>query len=470
MNFTKLIKKAGLYFIGNMSAKLIAVILIPLYAFFVTSEDLGTYDYAQTVMNILVPIIYLSIWEAVLKYLLTNKEKINEIIATSITYVGLVSILFVIVGFVYLKFTQNKMILLIFLIMVSYIISYIWQYFARGFQENNIYVLASIVGAFTNFLLTVFFLCFLKLGIYSLFASFIIAQISIAVVIEIKCRFLKHLKLNNINPKLFKEMIKFSGPLVLNTLSYWFITGYGRLVITNTLGSKMNGLYSFANKFAMIITITGQVIAMALIEEAVLKAKNKSSELGSYFYKVLTILFRIFMSLIIIGVPVITILYQMIKNTEYSESLKLIPFFLLYSTYNILALNVGSIFQAINKTKYLFTTTLIGAILTILISNLLINRMGIYGIAIGQIVGALGMLIARYYISNKQIYILLDLRPIAFLTLLYILIGYFCVNVNWWINIIVIMIIIPLLLFVNKKEILYLVRKFKDYISNRPNK
>lgn len=467
MNLSKLVKKAGLYFIGNISAKLIAVILIPLYAFFVSSEDLGTYDYAQTIMNILVPVFYFSIWEAILKFLLTYKERTGEIVATTIVYMLLISVFLLGAGYIIMKLTHNSMVFMVFAIMIAYIISYVWQYFARGVQQNNVYVFGSVAGALINLGLTVVFLCVFHMGLYALFASFILAQLAIAAVIEFKCRFLTYLSFKNFRLSLFKEMINFSGPLVLNTISYWFITGYGRLIITHQLGAKMNGLYTFANKFAMIITVVGQVIAMALIEEAVIKAKSKSEELGTYFFNVLTMLFRIFLSAIIIGMPVIAILYQAIRNTEYSESLSLIPFFLLYSTGNILALNVGSVFQAINKTKYLFTTTLLGAAFTVILSNLLLPWIGIYGISIGQICGAIGMLAARYYFSNKMIFMFLDFKPIALLAILYVFTGYICVNIHWWLNIFVLIGMIPVLYKINKKEVIYFIKKYKSYRLSR---
>ena len=40
----KLIKKSGLYLIGNFSSKILASLLLPVYAVYVTAAELGTYD------------------------------------------------------------------------------------------------------------------------------------------------------------------------------------------------------------------------------------------------------------------------------------------------------------------------------------------------------------------------------------------------------------------------------------------
>ena len=65
------------YFIGNMSSKLLSVLLIPIYAYFVSVEDLGDYDYFIALLNIIVPIAYLNVWDAELKYLI-GYEKLKE--------------------------------------------------------------------------------------------------------------------------------------------------------------------------------------------------------------------------------------------------------------------------------------------------------------------------------------------------------------------------------------------------------
>ena len=75
MDKKRILKKTGLYFIGNLSTKLLSAILVPLYAFYVNAEDLGAFDYSQTLLNIVVPIAFLCVWEAVLKFVLAEEEK-----------------------------------------------------------------------------------------------------------------------------------------------------------------------------------------------------------------------------------------------------------------------------------------------------------------------------------------------------------------------------------------------------------
>lgn len=71
-------KKVGIYFIGMLSSKVLSVLLIPIYAFYVSADVLGYYDYTLTIMSILIPCIYIAIWEAVLRFILSEKDEIEK--------------------------------------------------------------------------------------------------------------------------------------------------------------------------------------------------------------------------------------------------------------------------------------------------------------------------------------------------------------------------------------------------------
>ncbi len=70
---------------GNFSSKLFGMIIIPIYAKYLTASDLGTFDFQQTIGNLLMPITALAIWEAILRFGLNQSErKTNEVITTSV--------------------------------------------------------------------------------------------------------------------------------------------------------------------------------------------------------------------------------------------------------------------------------------------------------------------------------------------------------------------------------------------------
>src|SRR5690606_36744450 len=93
-----IVKKSGIYFIGNLSSKIMSALLIPIYAFYVNSDDLGYFDFSQTIMGVISPIIILAIWEAVLKFVLSEDDtKIKKkIMTTSAVFSLIMAIVFII--------------------------------------------------------------------------------------------------------------------------------------------------------------------------------------------------------------------------------------------------------------------------------------------------------------------------------------------------------------------------------------
>lgn len=412
MNNKQIIKKSGLYLIGNLSAKILSVLLIPIYAFYVNSYDLGTYDYSQTIMNMVVPIIFVAIWEAIIRFVLSEDDGYNlqQVITSTLIFVVTIAVISSIIMITIGTLINISNFGLTILMILSNGTTMIWQYYARAMKKNTIYVRASIWGTITNFIFNIIFICILKIGLLGLYLSYILGQLSILISIEYNIRIINKVKLKYFDGKLLIKMLEFSAPLVLNLISLWAISGFGKVIITNKLGNSVNGLYSFSNKFGMIITLLGSVIAMALIEEAILSKKD--ANFGKSFSKTINNLFSLFQSIIIVAIPCIYIFYNFISSTEYYKSIEFFYLFMIYAFFMTMSTNVGSALQAIDKTKYQFITTVIGAFTTIIISYTFIDKFNIYAVIWAQIIGAFIMLLSRYILIKKFMYFKIFWIPI----------------------------------------------------------
>lgn len=465
MEGKKLIKKTGLYFIGNLSSKILTFVLVPIYAFYIKSEELGEFDYAQTIMNIIVPICFVAIWEAILKFVIQEDDDIkkNKIIATSSVFTITAS-LFIFAAAVFYNIIDNshKTLFYFVFMIISYAFMFIWQYYARALGKNKIYVLTGIIGTAVNFTLNIFLICFLSMGLKALFISYIFGNVVIAVILETRIKILKRIKIKSVDLKVLKKMFLFSAPLVLNLISTWLITGFGRTVIKDRLGDEYNGMYAFANKFAIVISMLGSVINMAIIEEALISAKTEG--IGESFKNTIENLFRIFQSMIIAAAPVIVIFYYTIKNTEYYDSIVYFPMLLMYSLIMIMTTGLGTVFQVIEKTKYQFITTVLGAITTVVLSYGFIDKFGLHSIIIAQVAGAFVMLISRYIFVNKYVEFKINWIPICIMLIIYCLVCLICINFNLFINIAVFIISVFLLAYYNRnfmKNALIMIRNKK---------
>lgn len=454
MNKKRILKKTSLYFIGNLSTKLLSAILVPLYAFYVNTEDLGAFDYSQTLLNIIVPIAFLCIWESVLKFILAEEDelKIKKIIGSTVSFSVFVSSILLIFMNIYGILMKNEYMKYISLMFIMYGLSTIWQYYARAIKENRLYIKSAILGTTVNLLANIVMLCILHMNLEALYLSYILSSFTIFAVIEFKLKVIKNLNKKDLDIKILKKMLIFSIPLVLNTISIWLISGVGRVFVTNYLGAEANGLYAFSNKFSVILTFIGTVTNMAIIEESIIAGKEEG--FNNSFANTIQLIFEKWIQLLILVVPAICIFYFLIQNTEYYESKLYFPLVLIYTLFMNMSTNVGSIFQAIDKTKYVFWTTLLGGIITIIISWTEIKFMGIYAILIGQLLGALAMLVFRYFLVKKFTKMKIDWKKFTIYLLIFAIVSVIELNTNVYINIVAFVVILLIIAYLNRKYII----------------
>lgn len=465
MEHNNLLKKTGLYLVGNMSSKVLNIFIIPIYAFYIQTEELGYFNYTQTIMNVLIPIIYIAIWEAVLKYLLSeNDENIKNVVMSSTTFFTLTisSVFFVIYRIIIsLIWPDIKYVWLIILMYISYAISQIWQYMARALGENIIYIIAGLIGTITNLSLIIALVCVFKHGLTGLYIPYILAQVLMIIIIEYKIRALKRLKFKYFDLQILKKMLLFSAPLVLNLISSWAMSGFGSIIITSKLGTKANGMYFFASKFSALIFVIGSVVTMAMIEETI--TISKISNLNYRFKNIINQLFMVFGVVLLFLMPIVSLFYSTIGNTSYADTLKYVPPLLLFSYFSIMASNIGAALQALDKTNLQFIATLFGAICTLLVSVPLIDNIGIYSVVYGQMIGAFTMMMARYLFVRKYIEMDIDFKTMSKLLVAFCVLSIISISQNSLINVLIITTGGLIIMFKCKKEIL----EISKYIASK---
>lgn len=448
MDYKNLFNKAGMYFIGNLSSRILSTLLVPIYAFYVSTAALGSYDYTKTLMGIISPIMVVAIWEAILKFILSQDDDIiiKKVISTTVLFSAGTSFLFLLISIAVKSITKINVeyyYLIIFMIIVHSAV-YIWQYIARSSNLNKIYVIAGVLSTFTNFISVMIFVMFLDWGLLGLYLSYILGQISIIIVIERRMKILSQISFEHFDLNILRTLIRYSAPLVLNIISAWFVTGFGKIIVTTKMGTEANGLFSFANNFSLLISMVGTVVTMAIIEEVILAVKNQ--EIDKTFGELMQKLFQVFLIIGIVGLPMIVIFYEYIKNTDYYSSLVFVPWLILYSIINTMSSNIGSIFQAMDKTEMLFSTTLFGGATSFAVSYFLIDYLGITGVIIGQILGVMLMFLLRYKMAKKLIKVTLKWKQIIQYLLLFVILSIIVLRVKIYAVLIIEIAVVILLL------------------------
>ena len=419
-----LIRKTGIYFIGNIASKVLSAVIIPIYAIYVTPEALGSYDYLLTLTTILCPMAVCALWESILKFGLNERDdelKVRTVISTASKGSLITAFTFAFVQIMICMYNGIGFIngIILAAMMLSRGFATTIQYSARTLNLTRKYVISGIISTIFNFMVIILFVCVIPFQEYGLSFAYTIGQIAIFVYLNRYIKVFSIMHEHSINTEVLKSMLKYSVPCVFNLVSIYLLTGFGRILITNNLGVEANGQYAFALKFAAIITAVGSIFSMALIEEGILRA---NSEYFSQFYKkVIDNLILTLLAIACIAMPLITIFYELIRENDYVQSYELIPVIIVYAVTSVLSTQFGSVFMALGKTSNNMWTTIIGLLTAIITSCILMKQLAVLGVAIGLSLGSLSMMFLRAIKATRYVGFNIRKGPILLLTGLFVL-------------------------------------------------
>lgn len=427
--------RVGLYFLGNLSTRILSTLLVPLYAFKIAAGDLGDYDYAQTLQSIIVPILYITIWNAALRFMLMRKTETEREEAAAITVrftvwmsaLGAV-LLYAIhgLGVFTIPYVHAQV-----LMIVTFGMAHTWLHMARGLEENGVFVTASVIGTSVMLLLNFGLVFFLNRGLDALFFASIMSNVSAWLTVELRLGILRIPRGRAFSKPLFKRMARYCMPLIAGEISAWFISGYGRMLVRTQLGAQMAGLYAFSCKFSNLVTLLGSVVTMALTEEVFVRARAENDEVRGYMSEKGSQVFCLFTAMLMLMAPCLAAFYRIIASTEYAASQGITLWLIGYAVLAAMANNVDGCFCMSGKTQYSLITSLAGAGTMILLSNFLIERWDMTGVAVAQLTGAAVMFLLRLLIAGKTVHFRLRFAVPAMQSALFVASAWACMRWGW---------------------------------------
>lgn len=76
-DYKNLLKNVGVFTIANFTTKILNFLILPLYTYYLTTEQYGTIDLVMTTISLLFPVFSLSIVDAVLRFGIENGKNKN---------------------------------------------------------------------------------------------------------------------------------------------------------------------------------------------------------------------------------------------------------------------------------------------------------------------------------------------------------------------------------------------------------
>ena len=374
--------------------------------------------------------------------------------------------LLILINYIFKIFAElNKYPLYLLLYFVSERFYTYFSNVSKGLDKVKEYAICGFINSATTLIFNILFLTVFHWGIDGYFLANILSYFIAGFYLMIKVKIWNYLKLHLSNKKQKAEMMNYSKHLVFNSISWWINNSIDRYFIIWLLGTAENGIYSVAYKIPTIINVVQSIFNQAWTLSAIKEFDDKKDNFYSNTYKT-------YMLLLTFSCSSLIILDQLIAKIIYSNDFyiawKYVPFLLISAVFAALNAFIDSIFAANMDSKIIAQTTIIGAVINIVLNLLLIHFMGTMGAAISTMISYFVMWIFKF-IKVKKI-VKITINPLKMSVSYIILLAQSILIVytnNYTIKYSLVTILFFAMVLINIKDLKALIYKGLNYIKQK---
>ena len=438
-NSKELVKNSLIILLGKGSTQFIVFLLLPLYTAVLTTEQYGVMDLITTYVTLLSPLISLQLENAIFRYLIDNRKDENNkrvyIMSSALTLgilliIGLLSI----TAFTFC-FKIKYGFYLALLVLITMISNYLLS-IARGLGENIDYAKGSIIAGLTSVFLNLIFLLKFNMGVSGVFISQIISNFACSCYCFFKLDIINCIKLKNYDKKRVKELLKYSLPLVPNSVNWWIINASDKTIVSYFLGVSANGIYSVSNKFSAAFIAVYNIFNLSWSESASIHINDNPKDRDAFFSSTFNEMYKLFYFLSLLLISVLPFLFKILIDESYIEAYRYIPFLLFGSILNVIVGLLSGIYIAKKLTKEVATTSLFAAIINVITDFFLIRKIGIWAAILSTIIAFGSMTIYRIIDIRKYVNLKIDYKFLIFSFILFFVVTFIYLKNNFTLNII----------------------------------
>lgn len=418
--YRNLMSNTMLFAVATLGTKLLPFLLLKFYTKVLPPEAYGLQELIVTTCNLILPVMYLSMGEAVIRYGLDETVRKRDVFTTGILTV-LIGYLILLCGMPLLKKIPvvGENLWLIYLYVIASALHTVIVQFVRASGFVRLFAMDGIFTTLTTVAMNILLLVKFKMGAPGYVLSVIIADALSAVILFFLLRLYRFLRIRGIDGGTVRSMLRYSIPLVPTAMFWWITNLSDRYFVKFMCGNVENGLYAVAYKLPNLITLVSMVFTQAWQLSAFTEYKSPEGEkfYSTVFKSYYTFVFLAASGLILLCKPALYIL----TDSEFHEAWRYTPFLVLAVAFSTLVTFLGTVYNAVQKNGMVMLTTFIGAVVNIVLNWLLIPKLGPQGAAIATFASFFVVFIIRAVDSQK--YIRIKMQPLRILMTLLLLLA-----------------------------------------------
>lgn len=404
--YQKLAGNTLIFAIGNFGAKFLSFILMRLYTGCMTDEQYGMADLLIQTVNVLYPIVTLSMADAVIRFGMEKKTDGRQVytVALCSTLMGL-AVLTLAMPLFNLFEMYNQYSFILYVCCYCSCFRQIAANFVRAKGYVKLFALDGIISSLTIVIFNIIFLVCLKMGVIGYVLSIILSDALSFAGLTVMAGLHKYLDISFFSKKLFKDMLKYSAPLIPAYVLWWITSASDRWFVKSLCGGGVNGVYSVAYKIPsllmMFTTLFYQAWQMSAIEN------RNDSGLAKFYTKI----YGAYSSLLMIAAGGIILLvkpltYLLVDNDpekNFIFAYHYTPILVIAMIFQCLCQFTSSVYNVKKKSMNSMLTSIIAAAANLILNFLLIPEYGAYGAAFATAVSYGACFIIRIFDVTRLI-------------------------------------------------------------------
>lgn len=421
-SYKSLLSNTIIFAIGSFSSRVLAIVLVSVYTNILSKSQLGLTDIFTQTANWLLPVMTLTVSEAVIRFGLDkayDKKRIFTI-GSIVLFIGsaVMAIMVLLLGDLELVH--------------RYIGSYAWLLFAyvsisgyktlcatfvRSMERVKLFAASGILGTFCTLALSVLFLIVFKMGVLGYLLAIVLADVICIVFLMFTAKLYTYYTIprrvsdNPFNEGLAAAMLRYCIPLIPTQLLWLITNSSDAFMVTHFMGLDHNGILSAAYKIPNLLTTIYMMFGQAWNISAI--TEDGSDGRDKFYSNVFDInqslLYIIAAGILMIIKPLTAIWLgeEFQPSVLYSPGLVFSTVFICFTTF------MGTIYVVTKRSKNSLATSLVAGIINVSLNLLLIPRIGIYAAVISTIAAYIVVFVIRAIDARR--YIAFNIKPIKIL-------------------------------------------------------
>lgn len=412
-----LISSSIIYTLGRVLPQVVSFILLPVYTFYISTEDYGIINSMQVLSAIIVLFFTCALDRGVLRmYYDFDSSLIKK------TYLGTISISIFIISTVFLIifFLFSDKLNLIYSSIDFYpfysytliscyleVFSLIPLIYLQIHNRPLIYISLNLFKFIIGVSLTLYFIIFLNAGAIGMIKALFFSNL---IVTPVYLYFAFKSFSFKLDFKMLLDTFKFTLPILPTLLAAWVLNISDRIFVEKYFNMTDVGIYSLGSKISGSVLILFGAFSIAYSPYFFEKAKKQLNNKDLFIFNKQICIFFLFLtfSLFFLSEEIIKIFF----NADYYESVNVIQ---ILSLHTILAVFLGVLnlmYYQSKATLPLLYIFIVGAVVNIVLNFVLIPELSFIGASFSTVLSFLVMFLIQLKFAKNYYYIPFDWKNI----------------------------------------------------------